>query len=84
LTIYLNKYIVYIGVVFIKMNKDPVNIELLNAQDMMELFKVTRQTINNWMKQGLPHIKIGKTLRFDKQEVIAWVEDYRRNNITKI
>lgn len=51
------------------------NLELLNTKDMMKFFKVSQSTIYNWISKGLPIVKIEGVLRFDKQEVIKWVEE---------
>lgn len=37
-------------------------------------YEVTTKTIRNWVKQGLPHIKVGRVLRFDMGEVDNWVK----------
>lgn len=56
------------------------NLELLTIKEVVEKLKVDRTTIYNWMKKGLPYLKIEGVLRFNEQELIDWVNRYKRNN----
>lgn len=47
---------------------------LLTTEELMEHFSVTRQTIYNWRKEGMPYKKYVKLVRFDLREVIDWLE----------
>lgn len=43
----------------------------LRINEVAQMFKVTRQTIHYWTKNGiLPFIKINNSVFFDKQQVI--------------
>ena len=43
-------------------------------REVCDYFKVTRQTIYDWQKQGMPFEKIGKKmLRYNIQEVRQWL-----------
>ncbi|MFZ2850485.1 MAG: helix-turn-helix domain-containing protein, partial [Lactococcus raffinolactis] len=35
---------------------------------------IANNTLDNWIDKGLPKIKIGKTIRFNKFEVNRWLE----------
>lgn len=49
---------------------------IIKIKDLSEKLKVTRQTIYNMKKIGLPYIKIGKNdLRFDEDEVLKWLKE---------
>lgn len=48
--------------------------ELLTTEKLSEILKVSRITIYNWRKKGLPCIKIGRTVRFDLEKVMEWIE----------
>ena len=48
------------------------------AGDVAEMLQVTRTTIYNLKKQGLPFIKLGKNIRFDEEDVIDWVRSNRQ------
>jgi NitT/TauT family transport system substrate-binding protein len=48
--------------------------DLLSLQEAMDILGISRATIDRWRKaKQLPHIKIGKEVRFDKQQLHAWV-----------
>lgn len=54
--------------------------ELLTKDDVGKWLKISRPTIDRWRKQGMPFIKTGKLVRFEKEKVMAWLE---QNNINK-
>ena len=56
------------------MNKDIKNYRL-STKDLMELYGVTIGTIYNWLRKGLPHIKIeiSGQYRFNADEVKEWL-----------
>ena len=53
------------------------DVKFLTIDDVSEMLQVTRSTVYNLKKKGLPFIKLGKNIRFDQDEVINWV---RQNN----
>jgi excisionase family DNA binding protein len=54
---------------------------LLTIAETADLLKVTKPTIHKLMKQakGLPYFKIGKSTRFRKSEVLAYIENKMLN-----
>ena len=54
------------------------DMKFLTVEDVAEMLQVTRTTIYNLKKQGLPFIKLGKNIRFDQDEVIDWVRSNRQ------
>mgnify|MGYP003146150043 CR=1 FL=1 len=53
---------------------------MLNTKGVMDLLGVSKQTIYNYMdlENGLPYYKIGKTLRFKEDEVLKWVDGFKK------
>lgn len=49
--------------------------ELLNNNEMSERLKVSRMTLNRWRKLGMPSRNIGKSVRFNVEEVDKWIEE---------
>jgi len=49
--------------------------KLLTVKELEKIFQVTRQTIFDWRKKGLPYKKVGRLVRFEKSEVEIWIED---------
>lgn len=55
--------------------------KLLTTEELCQWFKVSRRTITTWRQEkGLPFLKIGKAVRFEKQEVEKWIT---KNNAEK-
>lgn len=49
------------------------DIKFLTIEDVAEMLQVTRTTVYNLKKKGMPFIKLGKNIRFNQDEVIEWV-----------
>jgi excisionase family DNA binding protein len=47
---------------------------LLKIKQLSELLNVSDQTIRRWVKDGMPHYRVGITFRFDEEEVRAWMK----------
>lgn len=48
---------------------------MLTKEELAEELKVSIPTIDRQMKIGMPHIKIGKAVRFELDEVVKWLKD---------
>ena len=54
--------------------------ELLTVDELCDWLKITRKTSERWRKDGMPFIKVGRTVRFDKAEVLEWLKNHNKNN----
>ncbi len=53
--------------------------ELLTSEEVAQLLKVPKATVYKWVYQRkIPHVKVGKHLRFVKAELLEWIEEQRR------
>ena len=51
----------------------------LDIGALAERLRVKRSTIYAWTEQGkIPHLKLGRLLRFDPDEIEAWLQTHRR------
>ena len=51
---------------------------LMNIEQVAEMLGVKVSTIYSWVSQQyIPHYKIGRLVRFDKREVLEWVQNLR-------
>ncbi|AKQ08624.1 hypothetical protein [Bacillus phage vB_BceS-M2] len=50
---------------------------LVSDEQMRNILQVTRQTMYNFRKAGMPHYKIEGTIRYDKKEVTNWIKQQR-------
>lgn len=49
---------------------------LLNAEEAARLLKVPRSTLYELVRsRGLPHVRVGRTLRFTREDLGYWVSD---------
>ena len=48
----------------------------LRSKDLETKYQVSRATIDNWKKQGMPFLKIGRSVRFDENEVEIWIREH--------
>jgi predicted DNA-binding transcriptional regulator AlpA len=46
----------------------------LTSKDLEKKYQISRSTVDNWKKEGLPYIKIGRSVRFDEAEVDKWIK----------
>jgi excisionase family DNA binding protein len=50
----------------------------LTLEELKEYLGVNHQTIYNFRRQwGLPYIKIGTTVRYDRHEIESWMAQHR-------
>lgn len=56
--------------------------EYLNIKELSDLIGIPVGTLYVWVgNKGIPHIKIGKSLRFKRLSVIKWFESFEKQNI---
>ena len=50
----------------------------MNLEELKEFLGVNHQTVYNFRRLfGLPYIKVGTTVRYDRDEIIAWMSEHR-------
>lgn len=50
--------------------------KLISTKELSEILGVHIQTIYNWVKEGMPRMKMGYNLvRYDLDEVMKWIEN---------
>lgn len=47
--------------------------QYITTKDLMQQYKVSRTTIHNWIKKGMPIHKLGTSARFVETEVDSWI-----------
>lgn len=52
---------------------------LISPEELAVALKIARVTAYQWVRRGvIPHLKLEGVVRFDPQEVQAWLESKRR------
>lgn len=49
--------------------------EMLTTAELVEWLKISRPTLHLLRKDGLPYLKIGRSVRFEKEKVEAWLKE---------
>lgn len=50
---------------------------LLTVDEVAGLLRVARSTVYRYKELGLPYFKIGNSLRFSREQVMAWVRSHQ-------
>lgn len=58
-----------------RLDNSNTNSPFLNKQQTCNYLGISNNTLDNWIKKGLPIIRVGKTVRFDKTEVNRWLQN---------
>lgn len=51
---------------------------LLTVEEIAKELKVTRQTIYQWRKDGMPFLRMGRLIRFEQEKVMEWLKENAR------
>ena len=54
---------------------------MLTSKDVQEMFKVSRQTVWRWTKNGLKSVKIGRVRRYELKDVHAFKEVHKSREV---
>ena len=56
--------------------KDELEEKLLSVRSVAELLQIKEQTVRKWVADmQIPHLRLGRTIRFRKTEVLQWLEN---------
>ena len=58
-----------------KLHHSNLESPFLNKQQACHYLGISNNTLDSWIKKGLPHIKVGKTIRFDKAKINRWLQN---------
>lgn len=58
-----------------KLDSNNVESPFLNKQQACEYLRIANNTLDSWIKKGLPIIRVGKTVRFDRAELNHWLQN---------
>lgn len=56
-----------------KLHHSSIESPFLNKQQACHYLGISNNTLDSWIKKGLPTIKIGKTIRFNKEAINSWL-----------
>ncbi|MED1951482.1 helix-turn-helix domain-containing protein [Brevibacillus centrosporus] len=50
------------------------NFNLLTVDEARKILRIGRNVMYDLIKQGVPHIKVGKQIRIPEEELIDWMK----------
>jgi len=51
--------------------------EPLTISQTAEIAKVSVRTINNWLREGMGHSKLGRIVRISRTDLLAWINRHK-------
>ncbi|MCK1189779.1 helix-turn-helix transcriptional regulator [Streptococcus uberis] len=58
-----------------RLNNSGLESPFLNKQQACNYLGISNNTLDSWVKKGLPIIRIDRTVRFDKTEINRWLQN---------
>lgn len=58
-----------------RLNNSNLKSPFLNKQQACHYLGISNNTLDGWIKKGLPYIRVGKTIRFDRAEINRWLQN---------
>lgn len=58
-----------------RLNNNNLESPFLNKQQACNYLNISNNTLDNWIQKGLPVIRVGKTVRFNKNEINHWLQN---------
>jgi excisionase family DNA binding protein len=59
--------------------------QYLDIGALAERLRIKRSTLYAWAEQGtIPHLKLGRLLRFDPDEIETWLQAHRRETTPEL
>ncbi|HEL1656126.1 helix-turn-helix transcriptional regulator [Streptococcus suis] len=58
-----------------RLNNSNLESPFLNKHQTCKYLGISNNTLDSWIRKGLPVIRIGKTVRFDKAEINRWLQN---------
>ena len=58
-----------------RLNNSNLNSPFLNKRQTCDYLGISNNTLDSWIRKGLPVVRIGKTVRFDKTEIYRWLQN---------
>lgn len=53
--------------------------EMVTSEELQQIYKISRSTIDRWRKDGMPFEKIGRGVRFDLDQVKDWIKKNKQD-----
>lgn len=54
--------------------------EIFTKEELAKFLKTTIRTVDRLRTEGMPFFRIGNMVRFNKEKVLAWLEEREEDN----
>lgn len=58
-----------------QLSNSNIDSPFLNKKQACEYLGIANNTLDSWINKGLPVIRVGKTVRFDKTAINRWLQN---------
>lgn len=58
-----------------RLNNSILESPYLNKQQTCKYLAISNNTLDSWIQKGLPVIRVGKTVRFNKDDLNNWLQN---------
>ena len=58
-----------------RLNNSNIDSPFLNKQQACQYLGISNNTLDSWIRNGLPAIRVGKTVRFDRAKLNHWLQN---------
>lgn len=58
-----------------RLDNSNIDSPFMNKQQTCDYLGISNNTLDSWIRKGLPVIRIGKTVRFYKTEINRWLQN---------
>ena len=58
--------------------------ELFTTNEVAGKFGVSPRTVANWLKTGLPHFKLGRTVRVSPDDIQIWIKTNKKIEVSPL
>lgn len=59
-----------------RLHKSSIRSPYLNKKQACEYLGISNNTLDSWIKKGLPIIRVGKTVRFNTDDLNQWLQNF--------
>jgi len=53
--------------------------EYITTEELCKWLKISKTTANTWRRRGLPFVRVGNAVRYEKIKVKKWLEESKIN-----
>jgi excisionase family DNA binding protein len=52
---------------------------IITVKEFSDKYKLTRQTVYKWLKEGLPtEMQVGRIIRLDEEKALQWLKENKK------